>query len=200
MTETNLTNLKINVMNEATKDQTTFGANELIMTPDDGISNPITTAGMPLKEIINVTCSNLTTIAASSWIETTIIYDAVSKHAGGNLLSYDNTTGKIKIPANSGYSFVRIISSGSAQMTQTNINTNWAMGLKATINETITNISILNVPYIPSNGGTASSPYTIIGITDVDQNNDTYIESYFANGYNANNKFFKGTNLTIECY
>lgn len=35
MTETNLTNFKINVMTEAQKDQTTFGANELIMTPDD---------------------------------------------------------------------------------------------------------------------------------------------------------------------
>lgn len=35
MTETNLTNLKINVMTEAQKDQTTFGANELIMTPDN---------------------------------------------------------------------------------------------------------------------------------------------------------------------
>ena len=38
MTETDLTNLKINVMTEAQKDQTTFGANELIMTPDNSQS------------------------------------------------------------------------------------------------------------------------------------------------------------------
>lgn len=156
--------------------------------------------GISLKEIINVTCSNAVNITGSVWVETTIIYDTISKHAGGNLLSYDNTTGKIKIPANSGYSFVKITSNGSAQMTQTNTNTNWAMGIHATINETITKLTSAIIPYIPSNGGTATSPYTIIAIADVDQDNDTYIDAYFANGYDANNKFVKGTNLTIECY
>ena len=156
--------------------------------------------GISLKEIINVTCSNQVTIAGTPWVETPIIYDTISKHAGGNLLSYDNTTGKIKIPANSGYSFVKITSNGAGQMTQYNTSTNWAMGIHETINGTITNLSTLTIPYIPSNGATATSPYTIINIADVDQDNDTYINAYFTNGYTANNKFVVGTNLTIECY
>ena len=157
-------------------------------------------SGMALKEIINVTCSNQVTIASTPWVETPIIYDTISKHAGKNLLSYDNATGKIKIPANSGYSFVKITSNGAGQMTQTTTNTCWAMGIHETINETITNLSTLTIPYIPNNGGTATSPYSIINIADVDQDNDTYINAYFSNGYDANNKFVVGTNLTIECY
>ena len=73
MTETNLTNLKINVMTEAQKDQTTFGANELIMTPDD--SQPIIIDDEPIEGSTNAISSGGVYDALLNRYQVETIYD-----------------------------------------------------------------------------------------------------------------------------